>query len=184
LGQQDKRILLLLDGHATHHHGPNLDLCRDNMIDVCFLPPHTSHILQPLDVGIFNSYKAAYRRDSRDPALHDFNTTYVSEATRLRLRMLGRSLAAQMLALSIRAIHAALNIRAIRQSFFHTGIYPLSFHRFIFHCHGVRDIPPDVRTEAIAAVNAENEADARRLATKRRRLITDDILLVDSNLEV
>src|SRR5208337_1771768 len=28
----------------------------------CFLPAHTSHILQPLDLTVFSSVKAAYRR--------------------------------------------------------------------------------------------------------------------------
>ena len=69
LNKAERRILLLLDGHATHTHGPNIELCRANNIDVCFLPPHTSHILQPLDIGVFGSYKAAFRRSATDGAL-------------------------------------------------------------------------------------------------------------------
>ena len=176
LRQEQRRILLLMDGHGTHTHVPNMDLCRDNMIDVCFLPPHTSHILQPLDVGIFNSYKAAYRRGSNDPALDDFNTQYMSAATKARVRMLGRALTARM---------HALNQRSIRRSFFHTGIYPLSFHHFILYCGGgVRNVPPEVRAEATAAVEGEKEADGRRQAAKRRRSLEEDCYLIDSRVDI
>jgi hypothetical protein len=124
LNAENQRILLILDGHGTHTHAPNLDLCREDNIYVCFLPPHTSHILQPVDVGIFNSYKAAYRRGGSDPALdHAINTNYISEATKTRFRMLGISMTAQI---------DAVNKRSIRRSFHYTGIYPFSFHHFIF----------------------------------------------------
>lgn len=34
-----------------------IDFCEKNNILLYFLPPHTSHILQPLDVGVFHAYK-------------------------------------------------------------------------------------------------------------------------------
>ena len=30
---------------------------EDSKILVVFLPPHTSHLLQPLDMGVFSAYK-------------------------------------------------------------------------------------------------------------------------------
>ena len=36
--------------------------CFQNNVYLLFLPPHTSHILQPLDIGCFSSLKRAYRR--------------------------------------------------------------------------------------------------------------------------
>ncbi len=172
MNAEKQRILLILDGHGTHTHAPNLDLCRENNIDVCFLPPHTSHILQPLDVGIFNSCKAAYRRGGSDPALNAINTNYLSEATKTRFRMLGRSMTAQL---------HAVNKRSIRRSFHYTGIYPFSFHHFIFYCHGVRDVPVQVREEAAQAVQAEKEAEGQRLLGKRRRSVQDEMYLINSN---
>ena len=38
-------------------------MCFNNNIYLCFLPAHTSHGLQPLDNGIFNAVKAAYRKE-------------------------------------------------------------------------------------------------------------------------
>src|SRR5882757_7170022 len=36
--------------------------CYLNNIYLLFLPAHTSHVLQPLDLGCFSSLKTAYRR--------------------------------------------------------------------------------------------------------------------------
>ncbi len=158
-----------MDGHATHTHGPNLQLCLANNIDVCFLPPHTSHITQPLDVGIFGSYKAAFRKSSTDPALDELRTGLCTEATKVRARMLGRSLSSQLF---------TLNSKTITNAFKKTGIYPLSFDRFITNCFGVRGIPADVRIQAEANIKALIDAEAVRVQNKRRRVITDALHVV------
>ena len=45
--------LLLLDGHDSHVTGEAIDFCiRHNMKLIC-LPSHSTHLLQPLDVGVF-----------------------------------------------------------------------------------------------------------------------------------
>jgi hypothetical protein len=36
--------------------------CFKNNIHLLFLPPHTSHVLQPLDLSIFSPLKHAYRK--------------------------------------------------------------------------------------------------------------------------
>lgn len=36
-------------------------LCMTNRIQLVYLPPHTSHVLQPLDISVFGPLKAAYR---------------------------------------------------------------------------------------------------------------------------
>lgn len=61
--RQQRRILLIMDGHTTRRHvGAMLYLWR-NGIDVLTLPGHCSHILQPFDVGIASPLKAAMRRE-------------------------------------------------------------------------------------------------------------------------
>jgi hypothetical protein len=36
------------------------DLCKENNIYTLCMPPHSSHLLQPLDVGCFSPLKLAY----------------------------------------------------------------------------------------------------------------------------
>jgi 4-hydroxybenzoate polyprenyltransferase len=37
--------------------------CYINNVHLLFLPPHTSHVLQPLDQSVFGPVKAAYRKE-------------------------------------------------------------------------------------------------------------------------
>ena len=51
--------LLLCDGHDSHISAGFVRYCIDNKIVLFLLPPHSSHLLQPLDVGVFRPVKAA-----------------------------------------------------------------------------------------------------------------------------
>lgn len=55
--------LLVVDGHGSHETTEFMWLCYQNNIYLLFLPPHTSHVLQPLDLAVFSSLKAAYRKE-------------------------------------------------------------------------------------------------------------------------
>ena len=48
-----KPILLLFDGHGSHITNNMIELAVKNKIELFCLPPHTTHKLQPLDVGVF-----------------------------------------------------------------------------------------------------------------------------------
>ncbi|ODM22204.1 hypothetical protein SI65_03050 [Aspergillus cristatus] len=52
--------LLILDGHSSHQTAEFDNFCKENAIICLCMPPHTSHLLQPLDVGIFGPLKRAY----------------------------------------------------------------------------------------------------------------------------
>jgi len=58
--------LLLLDGHESHHSTEFELFCKENKIITLCMPPHSSHILQPLDVGCFGPLKLAYGRQIED----------------------------------------------------------------------------------------------------------------------
>lgn len=47
-------VLLIMDGHGSHISIEVIELARDNGIHLLCLPAHTTHILHPLDVGVFN----------------------------------------------------------------------------------------------------------------------------------
>ncbi|EMR88324.1 hypothetical protein BcDW1_3031 [Botrytis cinerea BcDW1] len=56
-----KPRVLICDGFGTHETLEILEFCFENNILLCRLPSHTSHKLQPCDVAVFASLKAAYR---------------------------------------------------------------------------------------------------------------------------
>ncbi|XP_063953424.1 tigger transposable element-derived protein 1-like [Lytechinus pictus] len=53
-------VMLIYDGHKSHVSVPVLQMARANNIVLFVLPAHTSHFLQPLDVGVFSPMKAQY----------------------------------------------------------------------------------------------------------------------------
>ncbi|KAF4433111.1 hypothetical protein FACUT_8209 [Fusarium acutatum] len=55
--------LLILDGHESHHSVDFELYCKENNIITLCVPPHSSHLLQPLDVGCFGPLKRAYGRE-------------------------------------------------------------------------------------------------------------------------
>jgi hypothetical protein len=52
--------LLILDGHDSHHSTDFEVYCKENNIITLCMPPHSSHILQPADIGCFSPLKVAY----------------------------------------------------------------------------------------------------------------------------
>ncbi len=54
--------LLILDGHESHHSTEFELFCKTENIATLYMPPHSSHFLQPLDVGCFGPLKQAYGR--------------------------------------------------------------------------------------------------------------------------
>jgi hypothetical protein len=60
--EKRKRALLILDGHPSRR---NLTLWKDFAaadVDVVIIPAHTSHLLQPLDLGVNAAFKQALRK--------------------------------------------------------------------------------------------------------------------------
>ena len=55
--------LLILDGHDSHHSVDFEKYCEGNHIITLCMPAHSSHLLQPLDVGCFGPLKKAYGRE-------------------------------------------------------------------------------------------------------------------------
>lgn len=53
--------VLICDGFGTQETLEILEYCFENNIILCRLPSHTSHKLQPCDVGVFAPLKTAYR---------------------------------------------------------------------------------------------------------------------------
>jgi transposase len=59
----DEPVLLVLDGHASHLNEEVLRKARERKVHLFFLPPHTTHLYQPLDVVVFSSLKSSFRHE-------------------------------------------------------------------------------------------------------------------------
>jgi hypothetical protein len=54
-------VYVVMDNHDMHNRKPVLDQMTALNIISIWLPPHSSHFLQVLDVGVFGAYKKNYR---------------------------------------------------------------------------------------------------------------------------
>jgi hypothetical protein len=52
--------LLVLNGHESHHSADFEAVCKEHNIITLCMPPHSSHLLQPLDIALFGPLKRAY----------------------------------------------------------------------------------------------------------------------------
>lgn len=62
-GSNGRYRLLILDGHESHHSTDFEVYCEENNIITPSMPPHSSHLLQPLEVRCFRPLKKAYGRE-------------------------------------------------------------------------------------------------------------------------
>ncbi|KAG5261440.1 hypothetical protein AALO_G00304540 [Alosa alosa] len=67
--RQERPLLLFMDQHEAHVGTGVVDFCRANRIEVVCLPVHITHVLQPLDVVVYGSLKAAFSRLARNMGL-------------------------------------------------------------------------------------------------------------------
>ena len=58
--------LLLCDNHGSHTTVSFMYQCYMANVQLVYMPSHSSHILQPLDVGVFSSLKRNYRKEIAD----------------------------------------------------------------------------------------------------------------------
>jgi hypothetical protein len=66
--------MLIWDGFGTHETLEILKFCFENNIILCRLPSHTSHKLQPCDVGVFGLLKTAYCEQAKRMEQEGVNT--------------------------------------------------------------------------------------------------------------
>jgi hypothetical protein len=55
--------LLILDGHGSHATFQFKQFAHSNKIILLYLPAHTTHLLQPLDIGIFGPQSKFYSQE-------------------------------------------------------------------------------------------------------------------------
>ena len=107
--------LLIIDGHESHNSLEFQQYCKDNKIITLCLPPHSSHLTQPLDVGCFAALKKAYGRQAEILMRNQINHITKTE----------------FLPCFIRAYNAAITPSNIQGGFQGAGLVPFDPERVI-----------------------------------------------------
>lgn len=55
-------VVLFFDGHYSHISIRLIEISRENNIHLVLLPSNTTHVLQPLDVGVYGPLKQAWKK--------------------------------------------------------------------------------------------------------------------------
>jgi hypothetical protein len=100
--------LLILDGHESHISAQFQQYCTDNKIITLCMPPHSSHLLQPLDVGCFSPLKSLYGKQ-----IEKFMRLRINHITKL-----------EFLPAFKEAFKAAFTEQNIKSGFRATGLVP------------------------------------------------------------
>jgi len=74
-GPDEHWRILLLDGHLTHCKDDFVIKCHENHIVPFQFPSHLTHVLQPLDVGVFCPWKH-YHNKAIQHAIHSLDMEY------------------------------------------------------------------------------------------------------------
>ena len=107
--------LLIIDGHESHNSLEFQQYCKDNKIITLCMPPHSSHLLQPLDVGCFAPLKKAYGRQ-----VEELMRNHITHITKL-----------EFLPCFKRAFDAAITSSNIQGGFRGAGLVPFAPDRVI-----------------------------------------------------
>lgn len=91
----DEKRVLLMDNHESHTTKEFVGFCISHNIHLFPLPPHSTHILQPLDVGVFSPYKhwheEVLRREVADGAFDFDKSDFLANLQEVRNRTFKKS---------------------------------------------------------------------------------------------
>ena len=136
--------LLILDGHGSYVMLEFNQYCLEHLIIVLCMPPHSSHLLQPLDVGCFSVLKQSYRQ-------------YVEQLISLGVNHIDKQ---EFLRLYQQARAEALHENNIRSGFAATGLVPYEPDRVLSLLHAQFRTPsPQLYPQAQTEWTAETPHD-------------------------
>lgn len=110
LVKDQRPLLLIYDGHSTHVGLNIIEEARKENITILKLPPHSSHILQPLDISVMKSFK-----DRWDPLLVQWQRLNV-----------GKCLPKSEFARLIGQVWSEIDPQVLSNEFRKAGIYPVN----------------------------------------------------------
>jgi len=112
---KEKPCILVIDGHNSHKSLEAIDVARDHGITMITLPPHTTHMLQPLDVTFFKALKANYNSAADN---------YMTSNPGKRITFY------EMADLLGKAYGKSASVEKAMKGFEHTGIWPFDQSKF------------------------------------------------------
>jgi hypothetical protein len=109
--------LLILNNHRSHTTSEFRSFCKDNSIVLLWMPPHSSHLLQLLDVGCFSPLKTAFSKLNQDLIRnHVFHVTKVDFITTFK-----------------QAFLASFTQANVQAGFRGSGLHPFDPEAVLFH---------------------------------------------------
>jgi len=147
-----KPALILWDGHGSRNNEGLLRSLERERIFTMFFPPHASHVVQPLDVGIFGGFKSKFSRGLKNRPQEEEN---IGE---YRSRILNVAVD------SLIGVATPMNIRS---AFRRTGTFPVSWETVCTNRQvGAEPISPlGIR---VPITQVHNGADILRILETRR----------------
>ncbi|KAF8592788.1 hypothetical protein K439DRAFT_1274546, partial [Ramaria rubella] len=104
-----KHILLITNGHGSHQHLDIVNMAFKHKVLLYSLPPHTTHKLQPLDVGVFGPVQNVWAHQCQIAAIW------------------GSPISAKTVVQEYLAVHnETMTTRLIKSAFCRTGIWPFN----------------------------------------------------------
>ena len=110
---KSRPLILLFDGLKSHITLDLIECAEKNKIILYCLPPHSSHVLQPLDVSVFGPLKSGWKRVAA--TMHHFTGRVVNVYNFARLFKM--------------AWNTAIDAEVISSGFKRVGIYPFDRSR-------------------------------------------------------
>ncbi|CAC5369850.1 unnamed protein product [Mytilus coruscus] len=167
---QDKHILLLYDGHRTHITPDIIDWAVEKKIILYVLPPHTSHVLQPIDVGCFGPFA---RIDSSE--CHKFQCTHSAVINNL-------------CSTACKSNNSARSPSNLQSAFRKSGIYPLdrdAIDQSLFSIsdaiHKQRQSEENTKVDDIPAIENETNEPVNLMSNSEINVETETILSNQEN---
>ncbi len=111
------RRILIIDGHGSHITLDVIDVARNADIILYCLPPHTTHILQPLDVSIYGPLKAHFSKITDQIQLIRLGITENVTICKTEFSLVFKI-----------AFEETLSLANIKAAFSKCGIYPFNPH--------------------------------------------------------
>ncbi len=128
--------VLIADNLGAHISPYVMQLCREHNIRYIFLPPNSTHLTQPLDVGVFGPMKKHWRAQ-----LDRFKESQVAKG--VRGGTIKKEMFPSLLAAMLSSEGSVNNPANIRSGFAACGIYPLNQERVLAR------LPPEQTQRAV-----------------------------------